>query len=492
MQPHLLKLARLLAAAGVVGTSGCAVGPDPFDELDHGVPLEQAYLATTRPADDLSSAANWWQRFEDPTLDELVRQAALGNLDLRAAAARVRQATAARRQASSFLLPDVTAGFNASARDQGEAGGAILATPDVGLPAGLDRGDSLIELYDLSVDVSWQLDLFGRLRRNEQAARLDAIAVAADRLALEHTVVAQVARSRVAVATLQTRLDLAEQNLAALQETRDVVANRYDAGVGDPVQLRLSRENVATAEAALPSLEAQLAAERFALAVLLGQRPRSLGELPETLPPLPPLEPPPVGLPVALLDRRPDLLRDEFRVRAATARVGARTAELFPSLTLGGGVGLSSQDIGDLLDADAFVYNVVASLTTPIFNAGRLRAQVRQARAVLDEQAANYAASILQAVREVNEAMVRESMGHREVAANGRALVEASAAEELARDRLSRGVGDLLAVFEAEQRRRAAEERLALARQGVWNARINLHLALGGDWNVTPQPETQP
>lgn len=474
-------------AVGVVG--GCTVGPDP-ERPELPYEIDTPYAATVgegvavQPERTLEEVTGWWRRFGDEVTGVLVAAAIDENLDLRASAARVVQAQALVRQARAARLPNLSAGLTASGRQTPETDASDFF-PTGGAPGGVTLGglpDDFIETYDLNLSASWQVDLFGRLRRQEQAARLDYVASRADRVALAHSIVAEVIRGRVAVATLQLRLTLAQDNLESLRETLEVVDNRYGAGVGDPVELRLARENVATAEAQIPPLEAQLATQQYALGVLLGRRPGALKALPETLPPLPELPPPPLGLPAALLDRRPDLLASEFRAKAAQARIGASVAELFPDLSLTGSYGVTSNDLSDLIDSDSIVYSIVGSVAQPIFTGGRIRANIRRAEAVAEELAANYAGTVLTAMREVNEALVREAAGRREVAATITALEEATAAEELARSRFSRGVGNLLSVFEAERRRRNAEERLALARQGVWEARINLHLALGGDW----------
>ena len=461
--------------------------------FDLSAPYAASDVATTQPAQ-----ADWWRRFGDAATADLVTRAMAGNFDLKAAAARVRQAEAARRQSRSARYPQLSAGFTASGRKTperdaadffpaGAAGGATGGTG--GTAVSFDTGEDFVETYDLNLNASWQLDFFGRLRRLEEAAALDTVATRADRIALAHTLTAQVIRARVAVATLELRLRLARENVTSLRDTLEVVDSRYGAGIGDPVELRLARENVASAEAAVPPLEGELATQRFALAVLLGQRPGDLGELPETLDPLPPLDPPPVGIPASLLDRRPDLLANEFRVRAQQARIGASVAELFPDLSLTGSFGVTSDELGNLIDADSIVYSIIGSAVQPIFQGGRIRADIARNRAAAEEQAATYAGNVLTAMREVSDALVRESTRRSEAEASARALAEATSAEELARERFGQGIGNLLNVFEGERRRRAAEERLALARQGVWNARVDLHLALGGDW-FDPSPAT--
>ncbi len=441
-------------------------------------------------ADQSEPSPLWWKRFGDPAINQLVEDTVGDNFQIKAALARLRQSRFAANASRGDRFPSIGLNASASGQDRGDAGAFVpgIGGGGGGTPLLGSGGDDFIELYDLSIDVSWQVDLFGRLARLNQAADLDKVATGYDALALAHTLVAQTIRTRVALATLDDRLNLAEANLHSLQETLTTVDGRYEAGVGDPVQLRLARENVATAEAALPSLRAELASTQYALAVLTGRPPTQAMEILTDLPDLPPLALPPIGLPATLLDRRPDLLASEFRYRADQARVGASIAALFPNLTLNGSAGTSAGDAGDLFDSGTFVYSIIGSLAQPIFQGGSLRARVRQSEATVEAAAATYANDVLEAMREANEALVREQYAREEAAAVERALEEATAAETLARDRFGQGVGDLLSVFEAERRRRAAEERLALTRQAVWNARVNLHLALGGDWTEGPTP----
>ena len=488
--PALLSAVALLPVA-------CAVGPTP-KRPGTGLALDQPYAAATRPTSrpaELGQTGGWWQRFGDDATTQLVERAVSGNVDLRASAARVTQGRALLRQAFASRLPTITGSASRDRRAQSielPNFAALAGAPADGnvQPSQSVRTNFLTTTFDAGIDVSWQIDLFGGLRRAEQAARLDFLAAAAEQAALYHTVVAETIRARVAVATLQTRLDLARQNLESLQETLRVTENRYRSGVGDPLSLRLARENAASAVAQIPPLESDLAVSEHALSVLIGERPGAAGDLPRTLPPVPTLTPPPLSLPAALLDRRPDLQASELRSRAAQARIGVAVADLFPKLNLAASGGYTASDTGTWFDPESQVYDFLIGLTQPIFEGGRRRAAVAASRALAEAAAADYLGVVLNAVREVEDALVQEDAARRETDASERALVEGQASESLARDRYKQGLASLLDVFEAERRRRAAEERLALARQKVWNARIDLHLALGGDWQLRGTAES--
>ena len=480
---------RLVAATLTLTlVAGCAVGPTP-DRPDVNFDLDEPYAADLTTQPPLDELGGWWTRYGDETTADLVRRAVGGNLDLRVAAARVREGRALLRQAFGARLPVVSGGFTRDRRKQSLELPSQNLPPDdaVDGPVVADeavRTSILSTTYDLGVDVSWQIDLFGGLRRAEQAARFEFLAAQIDRTALLHTIVAETIRARVAVATLQQRLSLAQDNLESLRDTLRATEERYRRGVGDPLSLRLARENVASALAQIPPLESDLRTTGHALSVLVGERPGSAATLPETLAPLPTLPPPPVGLPASLLDRRPDLVASDLRSRAATARVGVAIADLFPQLTIGAGAGYQSSEIGDLFDPESQIYNLLLGVVQPIFEGGRRRAAVSAARAQAAQATSQYASDVLNAIREAEDALVREATGRAEAAASEEALEEAEASEDLARSRYRQGLASLLDVFEAERRRRAAEERLALSRQKVWDARTNLHLALGGDWEL--------
>lgn len=501
LKPTALKKSSAVAA-GLLGLIlwGCTVGPDP-ERPQTQVDLRDPYLAaaitrqpTTAPADEVGG---WWRRFADPATNELVAEAVLGNPELTAAAARVVESRALLSQAYGARFPELNLESSISRRKQSiTLPGSFGGPGGVGVEGG--GGDSirtsfLTSSYDLNLAAAWQLDLWGRLKRSQQAAGFEFLATAADRQALLHTIVSEAVRARVAIGTLQSRLALAEQNLDSLRQTLQVTESRYRAGVGDPVALRLARENAATAESQIPPLQAELAVRGHALAVLLGRRPGEVEEIENRLPPMPELAPPPLGLPAALLDQRPDVLASGLRARAARARIGVAIADLLPNVTLGAGVGLTSTEVQTLFDRDSQVWNLLVSAVQPLVDAGQRRAGVRAARAEAEAATAEYVGVILRAIREVEDAMVRERLSRVEAEANERALAEARAAETLARDRYAQGLTPLLDVFEAERRRRAAEERLMLARQGVWNARVDLHLALGGDWEISGlADETRP
>ena len=461
------------------------LGPDP-DRPDVAVSLDEPYGQSTDELGEpmaTKDVAGWWRRFGDESTTELVELALRENYDLRAATARALRSRALLDQATASLFP--TIGLDGSAaRSQ-----SSFVLPDFsGTGGGSQRVQTQATTFNAGLNVSWQVDLWGKLRRGQQAAGFEAAASLADRQALQHTIVANVIQTRVAISTLQQRLSFAEANLESLRSTLDSVQRRFDAGVGNAVELRLARENIESAAAQIPPLRSQLATQLHSLAVLTGRRPAAVEGLPATLEELPTLPPPPLELPAALLDQRPDLIASELRAKATQARIGVAVADLLPQLNLAGSLGFQSSDASDLFDGDSEVWSLLAQVVQPIFEGGRRRAVVDEARAAADAQAADYVGLILQAMKEVEDALATETSARQEVAFRKRALGEAELAEDLARRQFSQGLSTLLTVFEAERRRRGAEEALLLSRQNVWLARINLHLALGGDWDLSMPP----
>lgn len=467
LRPFSIRFPAALALAALA--AGCRLGPD-YERPWTAASDAEAYVHAEAPALDARAVEPWWRTFGDPVTAELVEAALDANTDLAAAAARVLEARAALVQAGSRRVPEVSAGLSATRQKNS------FVLPNVG------RVSPIATTYSDNLSVSYQADLFGALRRGKEAAWAELLGEEAARDTVTHTVISEVVRARVRLATLARAADVARAIRESWADTLATTERRYENGLVQTLDLRLARENLASAEAAVVRRDRELEQAGLALDILLGRRPGT-GEAPATgLEPLPELGPVPLGLPADLLDRRPDLRQAEMRIAAATARIGVAVADLFPGLTLTGAAGTTSDSLGDLASSDSLVYNAVASIVGPIFDGGRRRAAVRSARAAADAAAASYAGAVLTALREVEDALVRDVSLRQEVDFLERRLEEARAADGIARARYGRGVLDLLGTLETERRLRAAEEALITAQADLWNARIDLHLALGGDW----------
>jgi multidrug efflux system outer membrane protein len=461
-----------LAAGLLLAATGCALGPEPqrpetvVDEARSFVYAPEG--ATSKQP--LEPAERWWQRIGDPELASLVEQALDSNTDLIGAAGRVLESEAQLARAGGARWPQVSAGIGASRVKNS------FVLPSIG------RTEIYSTNYSDDLTISYMVDLFGKLKRTRQSAWASLLATEASREALEHAVVAGVVKSRIAVANLEQTLAISEQIRASWTQTLETVERRYRSGLVAAVDLYLARENLSATQAAEVEIRARLAQANHALDVLVGRRPGTGTVRAGTLPELPDPEPLPLGLPADLLEQRPDLREAEMSLASATFGVGVALADLFPSLTLSGSAGMVGDSLSDLTSSEGLVYNAVAGLVAPIFNGGQRRASVDAARARVEQASARYAGTVLRALREVEDALVAESSAWQRLAHSERRLSEARAADRVARERYQRGVESLLKVLETERRLRSAEEALITVRRDLWNARIDLHLALGGDW----------
>jgi len=469
------------ALALVVAGAGCTLGPEPERPATAADVGDRYVYAPDGPIAEPAVVSPWWRTFGDETTTELVELALANNPDLRVAAARVLEAEANLARAGGARLPQV--GYTAGASKQRIS----FVLPEIG------RRTIDSTTYSYGVNVSWQADLFGRLKRTRQSQWASLLAEQSAREAVVHAVVASVVRARVRIATAAWALDVTREIIDSWQATTRTVERRYRAGLAGAVELHLARENLAAARASETVIAGQLEQARLALDVLVGRRPGSAEMLPETLPTLPSLDPVPVGLPVALLDRRPDLRQAEMQLAAATYGVGAALATLYPDLSLTGSVGENGDRINDL-DLDNFVFNIVGNLTGPIFSGGQRRADVAAARARAEAAAASYAGAVLDALREVEDALVLDRTTVENHRLTAERVSEARAADRIAKQRYQRGVERLLTVLETERRLRLAEQAIISSTADVWNARIDLFLALGGDWGTDPtaSPRDEP
>lgn len=454
--------------------SGCTLGPNaerPETVADNAAAFVHAQAVPEEKGQ--GDESSWWRRFGDPSTTELVELALEHNTDIRAAAARVLEADAAMRRARGSRIPQLS--YDASASRQKNS----FVLPEIG------RREIYSTNYSANLNLSWQADLFGKLKRTHQSAWASLLAQEAAQDALRHTVVAQVVRARVQVATFERALGIAQEIQSSWESTLDTVERRYRSGLVKAVDLYLARENLSSTQATVVQLEGSVEQSRLALDVLVGRRPGTGVPLPDTLPELPSLEPVPLGLPAELLDRRPDLRQAEMQLAAATYGIGAALADLFPSLTLTASGGAVSDTLSDLVSLDGLVYNAVAGLVGPIFTGGQRRADVDAARARAEQATAVYAGTVLIALREVEDALVLGSTTQERLAFTDLRVSQARAADRLAKERYQRGVESLLFVLETERRLRSAEEALINNKADLWNARIDLFLALGGDWKLT-------
>ena len=477
--------AALKASALVLALSACTVGPD-FVRPQVPVPgsfveAPQTAIVADGQASRASADARFWESFGDPQLTALAEQALAANHDLRIALANYDRANALLRGAKFDRIPTVTA-----------SAGASDTRASAGQMPGAARGDRDAETYDAGIHASWELDLFGRIRRSVEAGRADAAAGAADLAAAQVAIVGDVARTYFGLRGLQERLRVARENVANQRETLRLVDARLQAGRGTEFDTARARAQFEATSARIPALEAEVAVAMHRLAVLVGKAPGELvGELapPGALPRLPGrLDP---GTPGDLLARRPDVAAAEQRLHAATARIGVATADLFPRFTLGGLVGSQAIDTGALFERDSETRVVALGIDWSFLDAGRVRARIAAADADAAGALARYEQAVLHALEDTENALVRHARARVEDAHLHRAAIDSARAAELARIRFEAGATGLFEVLDAERTRLQAQDAFAAARTRTAISAVALYQAMAGGWpNQTPTKGT--
>jgi len=463
----------MLFAAG-----GCASPPD-FEppELDIDVPDEWT-AAVESGAGESGLAEDWWKAFGDAGLDSAVSAALERSRDLRAAAARIDQAAAAAEITGADSLPDLNLNLNGSRRRNNYIGLPIPGSDEEVL-------SNTTTTHGLSLDLTWEIDLWGRLRSAEKAAAADWQAAAVDFHAARLSIAGQVVKAWFAIAEAKQQVALADATVTSFRTSADQVAARYEGGLTQPLDLRLALSNLADAEALQEARLRQLDAAERRLEIILDRYPGRNMETPSLLPDVP--APVPAGLPAHLVARRPDLAAAERRLVAADYRWASARAALYPRISLTASGGTSTEDLDDLLDRDFRVWSLLGNLTQPIFQGGRLRAAEDRAEAVRRELLEIYAGAVLNAYGEVESYLAAEQYLKRQEAHVARAADQAEAAERLALDRYSSGLENYITVLEAQRRALTNRSTQLETRRLLLDNRVDLILALGGGFEVSSE-----
>ncbi|HLU06786.1 MAG TPA: efflux transporter outer membrane subunit [Woeseiaceae bacterium] len=459
-----------VAALIALVLSACAVGPD-YEQPESEVPAEFV-RADSETYTNAEMEADFWRRLEDPMLTQLVDDALAANHDLRIALARVERSRALLRESGFDRYPTVTAG--ATAGDQRASASQF---------PGASRADRDSEFYDASVLATWELDFFGRVRRNVEAQRAEADASAADLGVAQVSVVAELAQTYFQLRGLQQQLEVARSNADNQRGSLELVQARLDAGSGTQLDVEQARSQLASTLALIPALESEIAVATHRIAVLTGRQPAALVaelERPAPLPRLP--EHIPAGAPGELLRRRPDIFAAERRLAAATARIGVATADLFPSFTLGGLIGSQAIDTDSLFERDSEMRSVTLGIDWSFLDIGRVRARIAAADADAAENLATYEQTVLRALEETENALVRYSRLQREREHLEDAAAAGSEAARLARLRFDGGVADFLQVLDAERSQLETEDRLVQSETRSAVALVGLYRAMAGSW----------
>ncbi len=447
--------------------------PDRFEAAPGDTTLPAAAADTTA-----YDATRWWAAYEDSSLTALVDTALAANLNLEEAQGRVEELAAQFRIARAPLFPSVTANGQGNYQNQ-------PANTGIGGAIGGGQGPDRFEFtdYQATLGLSYELDFWGRVRSQRTAALSQYFATAADLQTARLSVISQTISTYAQIASLRRQVRLGERTVGLLEERVAVTEDRYARGLVPSFQLYTVRQSLQAAQADQPDLERRLYEAQSRFATLLG---RFAGEQRALLPdsmtvPLAP-EPVPAGLPADLLMQRPDVRGAALRLEAARQEIGVARAEMLPSLSLTGQGGTQSSELADLVDPGQVFASFAAQLTAPLFQGGRLRATLNAAEARYKQQAASYEQTVLTAFQEVKASLVAYEKQRRRYREVERQVDTARDAFQAQRDRYERGVGDALALIDAERTLVQAQTRLAGVGLAVVNARLALHRALGGPW----------
>lgn len=461
--------------------SGCAVvGPD---YVRPSVELPAVWRMEYSQAIELANS-RWWEQLGDPVLNRLVEEGLRENLDLQVATARLEQYAGQLRSSRAQLYPQLGYGASASSNRTTENGFSPLA----------DSVSPWYDMYKASLSASWEIDLFGRVKRENEAAFARLLASQQGRRAVVLTVVSSLTNNYIALRALDRQLEIARGTAQNYNETLELFRQRYEGGVISELELFQIESQYQEAQAAIPALEAQVAAQENLLAVLLGRSPGTLerGHGIEELrqPAIP------AGLPADLLLRRPDILQAEQNLIAANAEIGVARSKYYPTFSLSGVLGSASTALGEFLHASSSVVELLGGATGSLFTFGKVEGQVESAEAAERLARVQYRQAILTALREVNDALVGAAKKGEETAAQVKRLEALRQYARLARLRFDQGVSSYLEVLVAENGLFAAELTV-VRRQAEQLARlVEVYKALGGGWldeadKLTPSARTE-
>jgi len=464
-----LCLAALLA--------GCTVGPDYVRPTVDSPP---AWRIDATQAADLANT-RWWQQFDDPALNQLIDEALRNNRDLLIAAARVEQFIGQLQTTQAQFYPQIGYGVDASRNRSSR----------VGVPPLAAGADPYSTLYKGALSAQWQVDLFGRVRRQSEAAQAQLYASEQGRRAVVLSLTTSVAASYIALRGLDRQLEIAQATAANLADTQRIFTLRFKGGVISQVELEQVNSQFEQAQAAIPGLELQIAAQENLISTLLGRNPGPIARgrgIEQVLPPAVP-----GGLPSTLLERRPDILQAEQELISANANIGVAQSLYFPDLTLTGILGSTSAALSDFLGSGSLAWAVTAGLAGPIFTFGSIEGQVLSAEARQREALANYQRIVLIALRETNDALTGTVKKRGEAAAQMRRVVSLREFARLSTLRFNNGYADYLEVLYAQNELFAVELAAVRTQVEAYTYIVNVYGAMGGGWvdeaaQLGPQP----
>ena len=457
-----LSFSRSAAFATVLVLSACAMGPD-YEKPE--VPVPDAFQQPTIPGASIANL-KWWELFQDEELTRLIEMALINNKEVAIAMARIEEA----RAALGFVRADQFPNLDGTA---GASRGNLI--PGAGLPG------SINETFVLAGNLSFELDLWGKLRRSTEAARAELLATVEARNVVTITLISDVASVYLLLLDLDERVSIAQRTLETRQDSLNIIQARFDHGTVPLIDVNQAQIELADAAAQLAALERENQRAENLLSVLLGQNPGSIvrarGKEEKLFPPEIP-----AGLPSELLERRPDVRQASQQLAAQTARIGVAEALRFPSLSLTGTFGLASTELDDFFSSDNKAWGLSANLLGPVFDAGRSKSRVEVERARTEQLLKNYELTVLRAFQEVENALIDISTYRDETLARHRQVTAARSGSKLSLARYNGGVTSYLEVLESDRSLFRAELLASSTSRQQLVSIISLYKALGGGW----------
>jgi outer membrane protein, multidrug efflux system len=460
--------------------AACTVGPD-YKKPDVPVP-PQFRAATPAPAADLSS---WWTQFNDPELQSLVERALKSNIDIQTAVSRVREARQQEIISGAAGLPHLSAnGMGAHLHSNGDPLAGLTGQPPTG-------GGTDIKFYSAGFDSSWEIDVFGGVRRSVEQAEANTDAARWAVHDAEVTLTAEIATDYLTLRTLQLRIAILRDEMKQQSGTLSLVVARAKAGFVSELDVNQQNAQLQNTTAQIPPLEAQARATEHAIAILLAEMPDALATELETTAP-PPATPPmlPTGLPSDLLERRPDVREAERKLAAATAAIGVATADLYPKFNLLAGVSFSSNQLSNLFSAANLGELGLAQVSAPIFEGGKIHGNIHTKEEEAQQALLAYRASILGALQDTEDSLTREASERQRQDALVASANSARSSVKISLDQYRAGLTTYVNVLQAQATDLAAQDQLAQSRLMLSTDLVSIYKALGGGWQPgPPEPE---
>ncbi len=449
------RLIALLSTA--VMLSACSVGPD-YVKPDIKTP--QSWSIDVKEAADVANV-QWWKGYGDKVLDELVEKALKENKDLLIAVARIDEYAAQYGISRSEFFPQIGAGATYTQQQAKR---------------------SVTRSNQLALNASWELDLWGKIRRTTEAAKADLLGSEEGRKATVLSLVSSVATSYIGLRDLDKQLEIARRTAKSRKDSLDLFQLKFEGGMITEMELAQNQSEYEQAMATIPQIERSIAQQEHALSILLGANPgpiprgKTIDELPVLIPPK--------GIPSEVLQRRPDILQAEQTLIAANAQIGVARSAYFPSISLTGLLGVSSSELSKLFTGPAQIYSYGASLTAPIFTAGKISSQVKVAEAQQQQALLKYQQAIQTAFKEVEDGLVEQNKTRVQLAAQQKQVVALRLYASLARLRYDNGYSDYLDVLDAERSLFSAELSYSQTQGDLHQYIIALYKAMGGGWGL--------